>query len=144
MAVQELYLDTSSGPNWPLSIEGQNGSVSDLSEIQAEVETFLIRAAIVLKYVSLLATMGSCALALGTTLLNSNGFEMTTSADVRRAEDKGEMAKRAMMLMNVQQIRHQLVLPIDLRLKRRSDKMVHHALGVCSTVPEALTPMGGA
>jgi hypothetical protein len=109
--------------------------VSDLSEIQADVEIFLIKADIVLKYVSLLATIGSCVLGLGTILLNSDGLEMTTSADVRRAEDKGEMAKRAMMLMKVQQIRDQLVLPIDLRLKRRSDKMVHHALGVWSTVP---------
>jgi hypothetical protein len=137
-------LEESSGPYCTCSDEGQKGSVTDESVTQAEVEMFIIRAAIVRKYVSLSVRNGSWVLSRGTIRLNSTAFDIITSSDVRRADDKGDIASRARMLINAAHTKHQLVLPTALRLKRASRKTDHHALGVSRTVPRAVAPWAGA
>jgi hypothetical protein len=69
---------------------------------------------------------------------------MITSSDVRRADDRGDMTSAAMTLMKAHRMRHQLVFPIVLRLKRTSPKTFHQALGAWSIVPVALAPSVGA
>lgn len=79
--------------------------------------------------------MGSWRPILGTLLLMSSALVITISSDVRRADDKGDIARRATTLITAVQMRHQLVLPTDLRLRTISSKIAHQALGVWSNVP---------
>lgn len=68
--------------------------------------------------------------ALGMILENSAYVGTSTSSEVSKADDSGEMASNAITLMNAAHIRAQLVWPIRFRLKQTSMKMDHHARGV--------------
>jgi hypothetical protein len=81
---------------------------------------------------------------LGTILEKFIGLGIRTSSDVSKADDKGEIANRAMTLISAAHIKLQLVWPSFLRLKQTSMKIDHHALGVWSRVPYALVPPAGA
>jgi hypothetical protein len=74
--------------------------------------------------------MGIRVFALGTILENSTDFGTIISSEVSKAEDNGEIANKAMVLISAAQTKLQLVCPSFFRRKQTSMKMDHHALGV--------------
>jgi hypothetical protein len=77
-------------------------------------------------------------------LSKSTRFGTRTSSDVNKAEDRGDIAIRAITLTTAAHTRLQVVVPTRFRRKQTSMKIAHHALGVWRMVPYALAPPTGA